>query len=181
MKAMITAVVIWLTVAVDISDQGRSVKLKSQVTRIFQYNLHFYWGNVHAPYSFWECISLTEWNSIHSTESLNCVVNYYYKIVLVARNLFRIAITLPPCVKFRKYFNFAGMSENTFQSFNMEVYENFFFSWVFSFSSGQENYWFYNIFGYILSFLLVRRSDLRWNFPIFLFIWKVRIFNFLSG
>ena len=29
------------------------------------------------------------------------------------------------------------MSENTFQSFNMEVYENFFFSWIFSFSSGQ--------------------------------------------
>ena len=31
-----------------------------------------------------------------------------------------------PRVKFRKYFNFAGMSENTLQSFNMEVYENFF-------------------------------------------------------
>ena len=43
MKAVITAVVILLTVAVDISDQGRTVKLKSQVTRIFQYNLHYYW------------------------------------------------------------------------------------------------------------------------------------------
>ena len=31
------------------------------------------------------------------------------------------------CVKFRKYLNFAGMSENTFQSFNMEVYEKVFF------------------------------------------------------
>ena len=37
--------------------------------------------------------------------------------------------SISPCVKFR---NFAGISENTFQSFN--------------------------IFGYILSFLLVRRS-----------------------
>ena len=29
------------------------------------------------------------------------------------------------------------LSENTFQSFNMEVYEKIFFSWIFSFLSGQ--------------------------------------------
>ena len=33
-----------------------------------------------------------------------------------------ISITIPPRIKFRKYFNFADLSENTFQSFNMEVY-----------------------------------------------------------
>ena len=44
---------------------------------------------------------------------------------------------IPPCVKFRKYFEMRQLSENTFQSFNMEVYEKFFFSSIFSFSSGQ--------------------------------------------
>ena len=38
-----------------------------------------------------------------------------------------------PCVKFRKYFQMRQLLENTFQSFNMEVYENFFFSWNYSF------------------------------------------------
>ena len=31
-----------------------------------------------------------------------------------------------PCIKFRKYFEMRQLSENTFQSFNMEVYEKFF-------------------------------------------------------
>ena len=38
------------------------------------------------------------------------------------------ASSLSPCVKFRKYFEMRQLSENTFQSFNMEVYERFFFS-----------------------------------------------------
>ena len=42
-----------------------------------------------------------------------------------------------PCVKFRKYFQMQQLSENTFQSFNMEVYERIFFSWNFSLLSGQ--------------------------------------------
>ena len=29
------------------------------------------------------------------------------------------AMSKSPCIKFRKYFDFAGMSENTFQSFNI--------------------------------------------------------------
>ena len=45
--------------------------------------------------------------------------------------------TWAPCVKFRKYFEMRQLSENTFQSFNMEVYEKIFFSWNFSFLSGQ--------------------------------------------
>ena len=45
-----------------------------------------------------------------------------------------------PCVKFRKYFNFAGMSENMFQSFNMEVYENFFLVEFLVFQVARENY-----------------------------------------
>ena len=32
-----------------------------------------------------------------------------------------------PCVKFRKYFQMRQLSENTFQSINMEVYEKIFF------------------------------------------------------
>ena len=36
--------------------------------------------------------------------------------------------TLTPCGKFKKYFQMRQLSENTFQSFNMEVYEKFFFS-----------------------------------------------------
>ena len=32
-----------------------------------------------------------------------------------------------PCGKFRKYFQMRQLSENTFQSFNMEVYEKIFF------------------------------------------------------
>ena len=40
-----------------------------------------------------------------------------------------ITLSESPCVKFRKYFDFAEMSENTFQSFDMVyVYEKKFFS-----------------------------------------------------
>ena len=35
-------------------------------------------------------------------------------------------IDTAPCVKFRKYFQMRQLSENTFQSFNMEVYERIF-------------------------------------------------------
>ena len=43
------------------------------------------------------------------------------------QNIFRLfSFERTPCVKFRKYFNFAGMSENMFQSVNMEVYEKSF-------------------------------------------------------
>ena len=41
--------------------------------------------------------------------------------------MFKNRLTRSPCVKFRKYFEMRQLSENTFQSFNMEVYEKDFF------------------------------------------------------
>ena len=57
-----------------------------------------------------------------------------------------------------------------FQSFNMEVYEKIFLLVeILDFQVSRKNYLFYNIFGYVLWFLLVRTSDLHWDFLIFLF------------
>ena len=39
--------------------------------------------------------------------------------------------------KVQKILLYALKSENMFQSFNMEVYEKIFFSWIFGFISGQ--------------------------------------------
>ena len=51
------------------------------------------------------------------------------------------------------------MSENTFQSFNMEVYEKFFFSWIFSFSSGQGKLL---ILQHIWSYIIISISKEIW-------------------
>ena len=49
--------------------------------------------------------------------------------------------TISPCVKFRKYSQIRQLSENTFQSFNMEVYEKIFFLVEFLvFQVSRENY-----------------------------------------
>ena len=62
------------------------------------------------------------------------------------------------------------MSENTFQSFNMEVYKNF-FSWIFSFSSGQVKLL------VIISISKEIRPTLRLSY---ISVYIKRIFNFLS-
>ena len=50
-------------------------------------------------------------------------------------------VAFSPCVKFRKYFQMRQLSENTFQSFNMEVYEKIFFLVEFLvFQVSRENY-----------------------------------------
>ena len=49
--------------------------------------------------------------------------------------------TSTPCRKFRKYFQMRQLSENMFQSFNMEVYEKIFFLVEFLvFQVSRENY-----------------------------------------
>ena len=59
--------------------------------------------------------------------------------------------------KVQKILRNVTVSENMFQSFNMEIYEKIFLV----FQVVREKYYFYNIFGYILSFLVLRRSDLH--------------------
>ena len=49
-------------------------------------------------------------------------------------------ITDPPFVKFRKYFQMRQSSENTFQSFNMEVYEKNWKVEFLVFQVSRENY-----------------------------------------
>ena len=60
-----------------------------------------------------------------------------------------------PYIKFRKYFKMRKCQKIRFKSFNMEVYEIIFFSWSFSFSSGQgkvlilQHFWLYFIISII--------------------------------
>ena len=65
-----------------------------------------------------------------------------------------------PCIKFRKYFEMRQCQKICCKSFNMEVYEKYFLAEVLVFQVAREKNKFYNISGYKLSLLLVRRFDL---------------------
>ena len=66
-------------------------------------------------------------------------------------------VPVAPCVKFRKYFEMRQCQKKRFKVLTLKSMRKFFVCFL----SGQGKLLIYNIFGFILSFLLVRRSDLN--------------------
>ena len=98
-----------------------------------------------------------------------CGVNWD-KVKQVNKSCLSVAIT--PYVKFKKYFEMRQLSDNTFQSFNMEVYEKLFFSFL----SGQGKLF---ILQHVWSYIIISISkEIRNYIETFLYFYLYKKWGF---